>query len=76
MPTISEPTWQDRRERIEQAVKDFVEAKPLSIDDSVDVLTARLFGLRLRGTVLKTEVRLAEMQKIEYRAKHKIRVPA
>jgi hypothetical protein len=70
MPTVSESTWLDRKERIEQTISDFVGAKRLSIDDSVDVLSARLFGLGLRGQDLKTEVRLAEMEKIQYRERN------
>lgn len=72
MPTISEPTWQDRDERIKIAVRDYVEAKPRTIDDSVDVLEARLFALGMRGQDLHTEAYAAQVRKEEHR---KAKVP-
>jgi hypothetical protein len=65
MPTVAESLWLEKRERIEQCCKDFIEAKPLSIDDSIDVLRARLFGLGLRGQDLDITVRKANTDKFE-----------
>jgi hypothetical protein len=72
MPTISEPIWRDRDERLKIAVRDFVEAKPRTIDDSIYVLEARLFALGLRGSDLHMEAYAAQVRKDEYR---KSRVP-
>jgi hypothetical protein len=72
MPTISEPLWHDRDERIKIAVRDFVEAKPRTIDDSVYVLEARLFAFGLRGQDLHMEAYAAQVRKEEYRRR---RVP-
>jgi hypothetical protein len=65
MPTVAESMWLARKERVEQVVKDFVNATRGNIDDSVGVLEARLFGAGLRGQDLRTQVRLAQMEKIE-----------
>lgn len=65
MPTIAEPIWPECDARIKQAVVDFVTAKPREIDDSEDVLTARLFGLGLRGQDLRAEVYAAVVAKQE-----------
>lgn len=67
MPTVAESMWLARRERVEQAVKEFVEAARGSVDDSEGVLSARLFGAGLRGQDLRTQVRLALMEKSEKR---------
>lgn len=69
MPTVSEPTWRDIQERAERVIKEFVEAKHFSVDDSADVLRARLFAYGLRGDDLKSAVRLAEEKKREYRTR-------
>jgi len=65
MPTIAEPLWPERHARVAQAIREFVEAAPRSIDDSEDVLSARLFGLGLRGQDLYLEVHHAALQKFE-----------
>lgn len=56
MSTVSEPIWPERDERIEIAVRQFVEAKPREVDDSSDVLSARLFGYGLRGQDLRSKM--------------------
>ena len=65
MPTIAEPIWPERDERAKIAVRQFVEASPRDIDDSEDVLSARLFGLGLRGGDLRLEMRQAKLTKFE-----------
>jgi hypothetical protein len=65
MPTVAESTWLETRERIQQAVKNFVEARFRDIDDSEDILSARLFALGLRGQDLKAEVYRAATLKFE-----------
>ena len=72
MPTISESPWQEKRERIAICVQDFIEAKPLSIDDSEHVLSARLFGLGLRGQDLRHEVHRAVTEKLEHERKRHV----
>lgn len=67
MPTVSEPIWPERVERYKQYVQEFIKAQPLSVDDSVDVFSARLFAIGFRGQDLRTEVHLAEAAKFEYR---------
>ena len=47
MPTISEPLWPDREERIKAIIADYVQGI-----DSADVLKARLHGQGLRGNEL------------------------
>jgi hypothetical protein len=69
MPTISEPIWREKQERVEQAIKDFIEAERHSVDDSEDVLRARLFGFGLRGEDLHLEVHRACLAKLERRPK-------
>ena len=71
MPTVAESTWLETRERIQQCVKDFVDARFRDIDDSEDILSARLFGLGLRGQDLKSEVYRAAELKFE-----RLRCPA
>jgi hypothetical protein len=73
MPTISEPLWRDRDERIKIAIRDYVEAKPRTVDDSVYVLEARLFALGLRGQDLHMEAYAAQVRKDEYR---KAKIPS
>jgi hypothetical protein len=68
MPTISEPTWQEREERRKQAIKEYIEAKHLEINDSIDVLGARLFALGMRGTDLAMYIMFAQCEKKNYRA--------
>lgn len=63
--TISEPIWPERDERIKIAVQQFVAAKPRDIDDSEDVLRARLFGYGLRGQDLQSEFNHARLAKFE-----------
>lgn len=65
MPTIAEPLWREKQERVALAIKDFVEAIPRSIDDSPDVLAARLFGYGLRGQDLALELREASQRKFD-----------
>lgn len=65
MPTVAESREPERTERIAQSVKEFIEARPLTINDSEDVLRARLFSLGLRGTDLSLEVSRAKMKKFE-----------
>jgi hypothetical protein len=64
LPTVSEPQWPETHERIEQVIKDFIAAKPLSVDDSEHVLSARLFGLGLRGSDLRSEVNRTVTEKL------------
>lgn len=65
MPTVAEMIWPERDERIRICVQQFVEASPRDIDDSEDVLKARLFGLGLRGQDLQLEFRNACLVKFE-----------
>lgn len=68
MPTISESLWPDKKERIARYVEDYIKAAPRTIDASEDVLTARLFGLGLRGQDLYLEVHKACLDKYDKRA--------
>ncbi len=54
MPTISEPIWPEREERIQAIIDDYVHG-----GDSEAVLRARLFGHTLRGEDLNLLVRQA-----------------
>ncbi len=65
MPTVAESTWLETRERIQQASQDFINARFRDIDDSEDILAARLFALGLRGQDLKAEVYRAAALKFE-----------
>lgn len=65
MPTISEPIWPERQERIKIAVHQFLEARPSDVNDSEHVLKARLFGYGLRGSDLDLEVWHAKDQKFQ-----------
>lgn len=65
MPTISEPVWREIQERVKIAVQQFIEATPQQINDSEDVLKARLFGYGLRGSDLDVEVWHAKDQKFQ-----------
>jgi hypothetical protein len=65
VPTVSEPTWPERDDRIKIAVQQFVKAKSREVDDSEDVLKARLFGLGLRGQDLELEFSRAKTKKFE-----------
>jgi hypothetical protein len=71
MPTVSESTWLEKKERVQLACTDFINARFRDIDDSEDILTARLFALGLRGSDLKEEVYRAAMLKFE-----RLRCPA
>lgn len=76
MPTIAESREPERTERIKQCIKEFVEAEPdrfggYGVGNTDAVLHARLFGLGLRGEDLKTEVRLARMERYERNEKSK-----
>ena len=51
--------WHAKKERQDAFIQAYLDAKPHSIDDSEDVLRARLFGLGLRGDYLAAEVRQA-----------------
>jgi hypothetical protein len=75
MPTVAESMWLARKERVDEAVRDFVKAARGSVDDSVDVLSARLFGAGLRGQDLKSQVRLAEMEKSEHKGYYGCSLP-
>jgi hypothetical protein len=71
--TISESREPERTERIKQCILEFVEAKrdrsgKYSIGNTESVLQARLFGLGLRGEELRTEVRLAKIERFERNA--------
>jgi hypothetical protein len=68
VPTISESLWSDKKERIARYVEDYIKAAPRTIDASEDVLTARLFGLGLRGQDLYLEVHKASLDKYDKRA--------
>lgn len=72
MPTISEPTWQEREERQKQVIKDYIEAKHNEIDDSVDVLRARLFALGMRGEDLRLYLQVAQCEKWNHRNRNKL----
>lgn len=72
MPTISEPIWRDKEERIAQAIKDYIESKPGSIDYSEEVLRARLFAAGRRGQDLETDLRLANQDKFHKTEKQKM----
>jgi hypothetical protein len=70
MPTIAESREPERTERINQCVREFVEAKRdryggYGFANTESVLHARLFGLGMRGEDLRTEVRLALMERYE-----------
>lgn len=64
MPTISESPWPDLKDKKQLILDQYINATPHSVDDSEDVLRARLFGLgyRLKSSV-DTEVNLANMAK-------------
>lgn len=68
MPTISESPWPDLKDKKQLILDQYINAAPHSVDDSEDVLRARLFGLgyRLKSSV-DTEVNLANMAKREKR---------
>lgn len=65
----SEMQWPYLKERYEQVVSDYIKAKPNSLDDSENVLRARLKGLGYRGAELESEVKLAIWQRMEYVSK-------
>jgi hypothetical protein len=70
MPTIAESREPGRTERIKQCVKEFIEAKynrfgGYGYANTESVLHVWLFGLGLRGEDLRTEVRLAKMERYE-----------
>lgn len=72
MPTISEPLWPEREEKINRIVSDFLTGM-----DSPDVFKARLFGCNLRGQDLTAVYNVAMEASIErslaHRAKHEPR---
>lgn len=74
MPTTSEPLYQEFKERLDGAIKDFIEASPGTVSDSSDVLRARLFGLGLRGESLNYEVKNAQLQQLTQRKSHTLRI--
>lgn len=61
MPTVSED-WHWQKAKQDAMVEDFILG-----NDSTDVLSARLFGLGLRGDYLKAEVRQADERREEHR---------
>lgn len=66
--TVSESKWPELRDRYQQIMDDYVNARPFSIDDSEIVFSARLFGLGYRGDELRTEIWLANTLKMEKRS--------
>ena len=67
MPTVAEPIWPEQDERRALCVKQFIEARPNDIDDSEDVLRARLFALGMRGHDLQMQVYAAKIDRHERR---------
>lgn len=67
MPTVAEPIWPGKEERRTLCITEFVRARPGDVDDSLDVLRARLFGLGLRLDDLRLEVSRAQEMKATWR---------
>jgi hypothetical protein len=59
-PTRTEQMWQELKELQERITVNFIDGV-----DTEAVFKARLYGLGLRGDVLKTEINLAKMVKHE-----------
>jgi hypothetical protein len=74
MPTISEPPLWELLERRAEAIKEFIDASPDTVSSSVDVLRARLFGLKLRGQDLDLEVKRAQEEQLAQRRSHILRI--
>ena len=69
MSSASKIMYQFLKERHAKYVADFVNAEPGTVDDSLEVLQARLFGLGFRRSELQAEMQLAVAAKKEKQTK-------